>query len=391
LSTGLREEHIITELSRSADKKKPHVLFVGAFPSKEKRIYGGIVTTCRVLMDSTFRNQFVLTLVDSTQINNPPPSFIIRLLLAIRRTARFIIKFESKNPDVILLFTSPGASVIEKSIMAWYGRIRGVPALIFPRGGALIDVCETSQFTRMWVSRAFSAAKKILCQGPQWQKFATNVCGFKIEDAPIIPNWTASPELLEIGSRRKWNKDSNDPLRFLFVGWVDKEKGIFELLETCKALSHSHQFTFTIAGMGTASEEAHEYVACHNLENRVKFLGWVEREQLPQLYSKNDIFVLPSYAEGLPNAMIEAMAAGLAVVVSDVGIVPDVIQDGYNGLLIKPKLCSSLTTAIQQLFDNPSMVEKLGAEGHITAYEQFSVEPSVEQLVATIHESISKS
>jgi len=196
---------------------------------------------------------------------------------------------------------------------------------------------------------------------------------------------------LEIGNTRKWNKDSNNPLRFLFVGWVDKEKGIFELLETCKVLSLSYQFTFTIAGVGNASEEARKYVACNKLENRVEFLGWVERDKLPQLYSENDIFVLPSYAEGLPNAMIEAMAAGLAVVVSDVGIVPDVIQDGNNGLLIKPKHSSSLTTAIQQLFDNPSMVEKLAVAGYVTAYEQFSVEPSVEKLVATIHESISKS
>jgi glycosyltransferase involved in cell wall biosynthesis len=391
LSTGLKEEDIITKLSRSTDKKKPHVLIVGSFPSKEQLIYGGIVTTCRVLMNSTFQNHFILTLIDSTQISNPPPSFIIRFLYAIRRTARFSIKFESKKPDVIFLFTSIGASVLEKGLMAWYSKLRGVPALIFPRGGALIDLCENSQFNRMWVFRAFSAAKKILCQGPQWQKFAVQVCGFKIEDAPIIPNWAASPELLGIGSIRKWNKDPNIPLRFLFVGWVDKEKGIFELLETCKVLSLSYQFTFTIAVVGNASEEARKYVACNKLENRVEFLGWVERDKLPQLYSENDIFVLPSYAEGLPNAMIEAMAAGLAVVVSDVGIVPDVIQDGNNGLLIKPKHSSSLTTAIQQLFDNPSMVEKLAVAGYVTAYEQFSVEPSVEKLVATIHESISKS
>ncbi len=191
---------------------RPRILFVGAFPPPGREIFGGAVTSCRVLLESSFPERADLILLDSTQISNPPPGFAVRLLLAARRFLTYLIQFERKRPDAVLLFTAAGASVVEKGAMAWYARFRGVPALISLRGGPVLDASNKSRFTRAWVRLALRGARTILCQGRAWQRFAVDVLGFQAEHAPIVPNWTATPALLAIGRSRR-NATAERPVR----------------------------------------------------------------------------------------------------------------------------------------------------------------------------------
>ncbi len=317
--------------------RKPRMLIVGAFPPSDGKIFGGIVTSCKVLLESTLPAKAELILVDSTQISNPPPVFAIRLLLAARRFLIFIAQFERRRPDVVLLFTSIGASVVEKGAMAWYARIRGVPALMFPRGGAVIEACHRSRLTLLWVRFAFRGARTVLCQGPEWQRFAVDMLGFDTEDAPIILNWTATPRLLTIGRNRQF-ATSDSPVRLLFLGWLDREKGIFELVEACRQLSRSCQFVLNVVGEGSAFRSVRDLVTRNELDSKVHFSGWLDGQALEDALSEADVFVLPSWVEGLPNSMIEAMAARLAVVVSSVGNIPDVVDDGREALLVPRKM-----------------------------------------------------
>lgn len=111
---------------------KPRLLIVGAFPSPHRTVVGGVATSCRVLLQSSLRDRSELVLVDSSQISNPPPGFFVRLVLAMRRMAIYVARLERQRPLAVLLFASPGASAIEKGTMAWYARLRGRKALIFP-------------------------------------------------------------------------------------------------------------------------------------------------------------------------------------------------------------------------------------------------------------------
>src|SRR5579871_3235557 len=115
------------------------VLFVGAFPKPGSVIFGGMVTSCRILMSSSFPSRVDLDLLDSTQISNPPPELWVRLIRAALRFGRFIGRFERHRPDAVMLFVAVGASIVEKGAMAWYARLRGVPVIMFPRGGSVVD------------------------------------------------------------------------------------------------------------------------------------------------------------------------------------------------------------------------------------------------------------
>ena len=371
-----------SKLEPTKNRDRLTVLTVGGFPQPGTKIYGGIVTSCRALLNSSFVTRFNLVLIDSTQVSNPPPGLLRRSIYAISRLSSFIWHLSTKKPAAVLLFTALGASLLEKGAMAWAARLYGVPALMFPRGGALMDITQRSTWQRFWIRCAMRGSHTILCQGPKWRKFAIEEMGFQPYQVTIVPNWTATKPLLEIGQQREYS--ATEKLSLIFVGWLEREKGIFELLEACALLAIEHDFNLTIVGRGNAEHDAKEYVARMQLDDRVHFAGWAEGESLEILLRQSNVFVLPSWAEGLPNAMIEAMSAGLAVVVSSVGNIPDVVSHEIHALLVAPRCTEDLVIALRRIFDSADLRISLAKQGHRFAAANYSVEPSIEVLTEAI-------
>lgn len=365
------------------------ILIVGAFPPPGREIFGGAVTSCRALLESSLPARADLILLDSTQISNPPPTFAIRLVLAVRRFLTYLVQFERKRPDAVLLFTAAGASVVEKGVMAWYARFRAVPALMSLRGGPVMAASYKSRFTRAWVRLCLRGARAILCQGRAWQRFAVDVLGFQVEDAPIVPNWTATPALLAIGRNRQ-SATADRPVQLLFLGWVDREKGVFELIDACRRLAESSRFELNIVGEGNASDAVRNVVAQNSLRSCVRFSGWLKGPELERALAEADVLVLPSWSEGLPNVMIEAMAARLAVVVTAVGNIPDVVTDGHETVLVPSRDVVALRTALKKVIDEPDLRRQLGDAAFALAEREFSVEPAVDRILMAVGNAVSR-
>jgi glycosyltransferase involved in cell wall biosynthesis len=355
------------------------LLFVGAFPPQGRQVFGGNVTACRILLQSSFSSRLELDLLDSTQISNPPPNLGVRLLLAVRRCIAFVARFERNRPDAVLLFVAIGASVAEKGAMAWYARLRGVPAALFPRGGPLIDLCEKSRLHRVWTRIAFGGAATIFCQGERWRQFAVESLGRAPAAAPIIPSWTATPDLLTLGQRREIVADR--PPRLLYLGWLEKEKGLGELLEACRLLAPAYEFRLSIVGEGLYSSAAREMVRSNGLSERVVFAGWLDEPSVREALASHDILVLPSWSEGLPNVMIEAMSAGLAVVTTGVGSIPDYATDEEHALLVEPRDSRALAGAMARLIADPELRNRIAAAGRQMAARRFNVENAVDLML----------
>lgn len=366
--------------------KRPRVLFVGAFPPAGAPVLGGMVTSCRILLASSLPSRVELDLLDSTQISNPPPGLPVRLARAVGKLVRFVGRLERRRPDAVLLFVAVGASIVEKGAMAWYARLRGVPVIIFPRGGSVVDDCRDSALTRTWVRWSFRGARKIICQSESWQRFATDILGFAHSNVTVVRNWTATRELLTIGAQRTARPDS--PVRLLFLGWLERDKGIFELIEACRRVASGRRFTLDVAGEGNASAEARALVARHELTATVRFRGWLRGPDLIDALRHADVLVLPSWAEGLPNAMVEAMAAGLAVVASGVGAIPELISHRRSGMLVEPRDAGSLARALGEVIDDRVLREALALEAYKIAARDFEVEGAVNRLVPEIERTV---
>jgi glycosyltransferase involved in cell wall biosynthesis len=310
----------------------------------------------------------------------------LRVARSARRFVQFISRIERRRPEAVLLFVAVGASIVEKGAMAWYARLRGVPAIMFPRGGSVIDDCRESAFTRAWVRGSFRGARKIVCQSEAWRQFAIDVLKFMPTNVTVIRNWTATRELLDIGAGRIPGQEP--PVRLIFLGWLEREKGVFELIEACRLLPSGSNFTLDFVGDGSASAEARALVARHHLSDVIRFRGWLRGPQLHAALSEADVFVLPSWAEGLPNAMIEAMAARVAVVVTRVGAIPELITDRRSGMLVEPRNTDSLARALGEIIADRELRESVAMEGYRIAVRDFEVEAAVGRLIPEIEDTV---
>jgi glycosyltransferase involved in cell wall biosynthesis len=368
--------------------RKSRLLFIGAFPGANRQVFGGNITDCRVLIESSLPERVDLVLLDSTQISNPAPNFLIRLLLAFRRLIVFAYRFELKKPDAVLIFTGSGAGLLEKGIMARYAKLRKIHAFIFPRGGGLLTSYAVKKSAPQWVKFSFAGAYKILCQGTAMQDYAISALGRTNDETVIVPNWTATTSLLSIGEKRLNDNalvgGGAERVRLLFVGWLEKAKGVEELLNAYHDLSRKHNASLDIVGDGNAREWVEEFINHHELKTSIRLCGWLSGDALEKAYQSADVFILPSWVEGLPNAIIEAMAAGLCIVSSCVGNIPDIIKSGRNGILVSAKNVEELSCALNLVAENLPMRKQLGRAAYNDAKKSFRSEQAVNKLIETI-------
>ena len=266
--------------------------------------------------------------------------------------------------------------------MSYWAKIFSIPVLLFPRGGGVLQNFHRSFVVRCIARYAFSSPTKILCQGGQWVSFFKNEFGFIKKELEIIPNWTATDELLEVGRLRVFNKK---PIKnILFVGWLVKEKGIYDLLEALNKLKDNYKFSVTFIGDGSEKKLLENRISYYNLQKSVTLVGWQMHSMLKNYYAKADIFVLPSWVEGLPNSMIEAMACGLPVVVTDVGNVRSVLLDNFNGKLVKPNNVDELINGFVDLFESFETRKYLGNNAHRDMLLNYSSTHSIQKLISIL-------
>jgi glycosyltransferase involved in cell wall biosynthesis len=134
-----------------------------------------------------------------------------------------------------------------------------------------------------------------------------------------------------------------------------KEKGIYELLAAMVDILKQVDCHLFIAGDGPEKDEIICFIQNANLETSISLLGYLHSEKLYEAYQESTIFILPSYREGFPTVIIEAMNFGLPIITTPVGGNPDHLQHGINVLFVKPKDPKSIVNAVVQLLNDPKL------------------------------------
>ena len=173
----------------------------------------------------------------------------------------------------------------------------------------------------------------------------------------------------------------------LFVGRLCEEKGIFDLITAVELLkSRLNHFRLLFVGSGPAAHQLQDAIHSKNLHHCVSVIPAVPYSSMPDIYHSASVLVLPSYIEGTPLCVLEAMACGRPIVCTSVGNLPDIVKDGINGLLFQKGDATAMAEALLQLALDSELAETMGrasriyiekeyiwektAEKHITIYEQ---------------------
>jgi glycosyltransferase involved in cell wall biosynthesis len=166
----------------------------------------------------------------------------------------------------------------------------------------------------------------------------------------------------------------------VFLGRCEAMKGIFDLLEAGGALrAQVPTLRIECAGDGDLGK-VQRYAQALNLGARVTLRGWLARGDGEDLLARAAVFALPSYAEGLPMSLLEAMAAGCPVVATPVGGIPDLVTHDVNGLLVPPGNPQALADALQRILRDRALAARLGNAARQTIANRFNAERSLERL-----------
>lgn len=170
-------------------------------------------------------------------------------------------------------------------------------------------------------------------------------------------------------SRFKGKKDYGlqKPIRFLFVGLVDARKGIPLLMDTIKNIP-KEKASFTL--VGHADEKVKELVSAFDLPN-VYLKGKIPHKEINHVFQEHDVFVFPSYFEGFGLVILEAMASGLPVIITEATAGKDCVTNGQEGFVIKSGNGQQLEQSINHFIDNPNQIKSMGMAARKKA-EQFT-------------------
>ena len=355
------------------------LLIVGSFPDDRSNIFGGIAKSCRILINSNHFNEFKILKLDSSQASSPKPSLLIRFLYAISRILRLIYLNIAKKPEVVLIFCSDGFSAIEKGIMIIISKFQGSKVMIFPRAGNLIVQTKKNRIFNYLIKILFNKSDIFLAQGKNWKKFAKDLLNIDVDKIEIIHNWTATNELLEIGHNREFMHKQN--IKLLYIGWLEKEKGLIELINAIKILvQKGFSLELVLIGDGSMREEIESYTRENKIDKKVFLKGWLSSNAIKFYLKESDIFILPSWQEGMPNSLIEAVSSGIPSVASSVGVIPNYFTHLENIILTEPKNITNLHMSIEELIKDFNLRKKLSNNALLIAKNFFSEDKSLENL-----------
>jgi len=177
-------------------------------------------------------------------------------------------------------------------------------------------------------------------------------------------------------------KYTTDLFTLLCVASFLPLKGHAYLLKSMRILAEAgyNDVQLILAGDGPLIKRIKQQVLRYRLERSVKFAGFVNHTEIPNLYQNVDALVLPSLYEGLPVVLLEAMASGLPVITTNVGGIPDVVKNMENGIVVSPRDERSLADAIVTLKNDPHLRERMGRRGQAVIKEKYDVRTVVQEI-----------
>jgi glycosyltransferase involved in cell wall biosynthesis len=272
-----------------------------------------------------------------------------------------------RPPDVAHLNLAAHGSTVRKLVLMWMLRAFRIPALLHIHASKFIPFCESlGPRTRKLLVLSLSRASRIVVIGDYWRRYIVEVLGVPARLVSIIHNAVPLPD-------RPVPRTDGGKCRIVTLGLLGARKGTPELLDALATpVMRKLAWEAVIAGNGEV-QIARERAAALDLTTRVKIPGWINAATVAELLATADIFVLPSHNEGLPVSILEAMGAGLPVVTTPVGAIPELVV-ADTGILVPPGSPDALADALAELVGNPKLRAQLGARARERVEQQFRID-----------------
>ena len=350
---------------RTDDRTSPRggVILVGNLP--DGPLVGGIEVGVEMLMHSDLVPRHGIRLFNTARVRDPSRPLRERLAYQMRRFTELTIMILRTRPRLVHVKAAVGLNYWQSIGYCCIARLLGRRVVLQLHGGDFDTWYQAfSRPVRSCVRASLRVPHHVIVLSEYWRRFVQGLAprqsirvipnGVRIDDAHPRPPRTA------------------DVVRVVTVGALGIRKGHFDIIEVASQLDDA-QLEFVFAGtdeLGGEEPELRARAAALGVTSRVVFAGPVTGAAKWALLARSDIFLLPSRAENMPNALLEAMAAGLPIISSPVGAVGEML-DGC-GLLVPAGDVAAIGAALRKLVVEPALRERLGRASRARAEEHFS-------------------
>ena len=291
---------------------------------------------------------------------------------------RILVDALFKRASLLHINLASRGSTARKLSIVLLSRLFRLPAVLHLHGADYIEFYRSApKFYRALIRWMFGACERTLVLGASWRDFVVRELGVPPERVWTLPNAVPLPPA------GAWERrgSGNGPCRLLFLGRLGERKGVPILLEALSS-EFMRKLAWRAVVAGSGDVESYRAMASRlGIAGRIELPGRVDEETAAQLLGSSDVLVLPSRAENLPMAVLEGMAHGLAVVVTPVGAVAEVVTDGVDGLIVPVGAADALAQTIGRLVEDTPLRRRLGAAARQTIAARYDIETYTCRLV----------
>ncbi len=342
------------------------VLMIG--PSRN--VKGGISTLVnnyyQAGLDKKIELAYLKTMEDGSKIR--------KLFVAVKSFSRFLLM--SGQYDLLHVHMASGASFHRKSFFIRHAKRLNKRIIIHLHGAEFKKYYHerNNEKQQKNIRTIFGYADCVIALSNSWKEFLSTITDpHKIE---VIYNCVPVPTEFEKNHTEKG---------MLFLGRIGDRKGIFDLMEIMPDIIKAYPQAHLSVGGDGEIKRLHDCIEEHDLQNYVTHIGWVTDEAKEKHLMESSIYLLPSYNEGLPMGMLEAMSYKCAVVTSNVGGIPEVINHGQNGLMVEPGDQKGLQSLILDLMLDENKCIHMGENAYRSILEDYSCEIAIKRVLAVYH------
>ena len=380
----------VQEIMISGNSNTKRVLVIGPLPPP----YGGIATVINSIVNSELRIDYSFQMFNrSESIYDPGISSFKRRVLKVKRAWNLFKDLRCGKYGFIHLHGST-AGFLGDTLVMIVAFVSGSKVLLHLHGTDWERFYgNVSRFRRFYVRIGLAIPKRIVVLYDLWAENIRKINpGINVRVIRnFVPDQPQPGQALLEDLRKKLGITEQDFV-ISSIGRVGWRKGSFDIVFAVKTLIKERVDLKVLLVGGQEGEGEMEQLRTAILENGlndwIKLVGEVDIDDIPAFLAISDVFVLPSYYEGMPMSIIEAMRSGKAIVSTCVGAIPDMIQPGISGILIDPGKPEQIAEAVLQLKNDPELRGKISLGGRKAFEDGFETSRVVREIKTVYQEMI---
>lgn len=340
---------------------------------------GGMATVLGDLGASRLSSEVKLVFFNTAKTTREGRNLLEAIFSKLKLWSDWLRLLKAESNTVAHIHTCSGFTFFLDGVLISLAKLHRVPVVVHIHGGLFHQFYDNSHpFLQKLIRWLFGLCDRVVVLSDSWQHELKKRLG--IHHFCVVPNGVPISE----DSPKQPSPDNK--VNVLFLGNLSTMKGVFDLLAVMPYVDNALLHLVGAPENPADASEIDRLLKEKRLIDRVKLHGIKSGSDKQRLLRDADIFVLPSYAEGLPMSLLEAMACGLPIIASSVGAIPTVINQEIEGLLITAGDQEQLAAVLNRLVDDAELRNKMGRAAKLRCRAEFGLDNTVDKLLRMYRE-----